>query len=534
VSAAGRDDLAAWSAAQPANFYDAVPALEGYVGALGGPLSDDRRRRLWSFGATVATGIDPLVATLESARDYPRHHAYDAIGRRVDEIEFHPADARVRQWAWSSGMISAPLTRAGAADVAALFFLLSHAGEGGVACPAVCTIGLRRAIEHRGDDALRARFLEGLRDSDARHALRGSQFLTEVQGGSDVGANEVEATPDPDEPGAWRLSGEKWFCSVADADLFAVTARPAGAAPGTRGLGCFVVPRTLDAATPNGFTIRRLKDKLGTRALASAEIDFDGALAWPVGDVSDGFSVAVTELLNTSRWLNALGSCGLMSRAALVADSFARHRRAFTRPIIEFPLVAQQVARLEAEAAAALASTMAVTALVGAIDEGGATPEEVAVHRFLVNANKYVTSVAATDAVHGAIEVLGGNGTIEDFSPLPRLYRDSIVFESWEGTHNVLCEQVRRDCARLGLLAPMDRFVSGVLGRGGPDARELAGALADLRPRMDRAVADPERGSVEFRPLLERYVRVVQAGLLLSGPGGSRAHAAAIADRHVA
>ena len=534
MSAAGRDDLAAWRAHQPANFFDAVPALEAHLERLGGPLSDERRARLRSFGATVATQVDPLVAQLESARDYPRHHPYDAIGRRVDAIEFHPADARVRQWAWSSGMIAAPLTRAGAADVAALFFLLSHAGEGGVACPAVCTIGLRRAIEHRGDDALRARFLDGLRDADARHALRGSQFLTEVQGGSDVGANEVEAAPDPDAPGAWRLSGEKWFCSVADADLFAVTARPAGAAAGTRGLGCFVVPRSLDAASTNGFTIRRLKDKLGTRALASAEIDFDGARAWPIGDVADGFSVAVTELLNTSRWLNALGSSGLMSRAAIVARSFAQHRRAFGRPILEFPLVAAQVAALEAEAAAALASTMAVTGLVGAIDEGSATPEEVAVHRFLVNANKFVTSVAATDAVHGAIEVLGGNGTIEDFSPLPRLYRDSIVFESWEGTHNVLCEQVRRDCARLGLLAPVERFVDGILARGGPDARELAEALADLRPRLEKAIADDERGSVEFRPLLERYVRVIQAGLLLSGPGDSPGLAATIAGRHLA
>ncbi len=531
---AGRDDLAAWRGHQPDNFYDAVPALEAHLERLGGPLADDRRARLRTFGATVATTIDPLVAQLESARDYPRHHPYDAIGRRVDAIEFHPADARVRASAWSSGMVAAPLTRAGAADVAALFFLLSHAGEGGVACPAVCTIGLRRAIEHRGSDDLRARFLEGLRDADARHALRGSQFLTEVQGGSDVGANEVEATPDPDEPGAWRLTGEKWFCSVADADLFAVTARPAGAAPGTRGLGCFVVPRTLDASSPNGFTIRRLKDKLGTRALASAEIDFDGARAWPIGDVADGFAVAVTELLNTSRWLNAVGSSGLMSRAAIVARSFAQHRRAFGRPIIEFALVAEQVAALEAEAAAALASTMAVTALVGAIDEGAATPDQVAVHRFLVNANKFVTSVAATDAVHRAIEVLGGNGTIEDFSPLPRLYRDSIVFESWEGTHNVLCEQVRRDCARLGLLAPVDRYVDAVIERAGPGGQTLSDALTDLRPHLEKAVGDDERGSVEFRPLLERYVRVVQAGLLLGGAGDSASHATTIIGRHLA
>ena len=136
-------------------------------------------------------------------------------------------------------------------------------------------------------------------------AARGSQFLTEVQGGSDVGANVCRAVPAGDGE-TYRITGEKWFCSVADADQFFLTARVDGGREGTRGLGSFVVPRQVDGA-PNGFTLRRLKDKLGTRGLASGEIDFDGALAWPIGPVEHGFRTAVGIVLNTSRWMTAVG-----------------------------------------------------------------------------------------------------------------------------------------------------------------------------------------------------------------------------------
>ena len=125
-------------------------------------------------------------------------------------------------------------------------------------------------------------------ETDYDECQRGSQFLTEEHGGSDVGANLTRAVRDGDD---WRLHGEKWFCSVADADVFAVTARPDGAPEGTRGIGCFLVPRTVDGRA-NGFTIRKLKDKLGTRALATGEIVFDGAVAYPIGALEDGFKIA--------------------------------------------------------------------------------------------------------------------------------------------------------------------------------------------------------------------------------------------------
>jgi hypothetical protein len=444
-------------------------------------LGDDAR--LVAFGETVARVIDPEVAALE-AQGGPR------LGPD-SEVEFDAGYHRAGRAVWGSGIVATD----SAYDQAALLYLLAHAGEGGHACPVVCTAGLVRALRTQASPQLRESFLPPLLETDYDRAQRGAQFLTEIQGGSDVGANRTEAVPDGD---AWRLHGEKWFCSVADADQFVVTARPRGAPTGTRGIGCFLVPRRVDGAI-NGFRLRRLKPKLGTRVLATGEIEFDGALAYPIGAPADGFRIAAGVVLNTSRWLNALGSTGLMRRAYLEASGFAQEREAFGRPIVEYPLVRENLAVMKAEAQAALASSLEVTTLVDRIDRGIASPDDVTWHRILVNANKFVTSLAATKVARRGIEALGGNGTIEDFSPLPRLYRDAIVFESWEGTHNVLCAQVLRDLARYDA-------VDLVIERVGGDA--------ELERRLRRSVAEPAFGALHFRRQLAELARRLQAACL--------------------
>ena len=416
--------------------------------------------------------IEPAVE--EAERNPPRL----GVGGRV---EFDPAYHRAGRAVWASGIVGAA-----APEQASLFYALAHAGEGGHACPVVCTAGLVRALRTTASDELRERFLPPLLETDYDRAQRGAQFLTERHGGSDVGANRVEAVPDGD---VWRLHGEKWFCSVADADQFIVTARPREAAPGTSGIACFLVP-----CEAGGFRIRRLKDKLGTRALATGEIEFEGAVAYPIGPLEEGFRTAMG-VLNTSRWLNAVGSTGLMRRAFDVASEFAREREAFGRPITEFALVRENLAVMKAETDAAVASTAELTAFVDRVDRGQATDDDIAWHRLLVNANKFVTSLAATRVVRRGIETLGGNGTIEDFSPLPRLWRDAIVFESWEGTHNVLCAQVLRDLERLG---------------GVDVAVERAGASEELAERLERSVSDPAFGALHIRRQLDDLVRSLQ------------------------
>jgi acyl-CoA dehydrogenase len=465
------DALAEWESTRPASFSD--PAL-----ASGDPAVDARLR---AFGEVVAQVVEPAVAELEAGRGPATDGA---------RVEFGERYAEAGRAVWASGVLSA-----GAFEQAALLCLLAHAGEGGHACPVVCTTGLVRALRGHGSDELRERFLPPLLERDYDRAERGAQFLTERQGGSDVGANQVEADG---ADGRWRISGEKWFCSVADADQFVVTARPRGAAEGTRGIGCFLVPRVVDGAV-NGFRIRRLKDKLGTRALATGEIEFDAAVGYPIGALEDGFRIAAGVVLNTSRWLNAFGSTGLMRRAYLEAARFSRVREAFGRPIVEYPLVRENLAVMKVEAQAALASSLELTALVERIDAGTATDDDVAWHRLLVNANKFVTSIAATGVVRRGIEALGGNGTTEDFSPLPRLYRDAIVFESWEGTHNVLCMQVLRDLAR------MDAVDLAVGRVGGSD---------EVAVRLARSVSEPAFGALHIRRQLDELVRTLQVTCL--------------------
>ncbi|HEY1762976.1 MAG TPA: hypothetical protein VGG17_10315, partial [Acidimicrobiales bacterium] len=218
---AGRDDLLEWRTSKATNFYTGVPSLEATLALrMGSRFTDELKKKLDDFGRVVATEIEPAVRLIEQNREFPKLHSYDEFGQHVERIESHPASADASRAAWASGMLATSLNYECAYELAAQFFLLSHVGEGGQACPIVCTIGLRRALEHRASDALKNKYLSGIMETDASSALRGSQFLTEIQGGSDVGAITTVASPDDEIPGAWRVTGEKWFCSVADADLF--------------------------------------------------------------------------------------------------------------------------------------------------------------------------------------------------------------------------------------------------------------------------------------------------------------------------
>jgi alkylation response protein AidB-like acyl-CoA dehydrogenase len=479
-----------------------------------------------AWGAVVATELGPLV---EAYRTHlPELVKYDGHGNRIEEIRFDDAYHRAGELVWGSGLLGHSAVAGGSFEQATLFYLASLEGEMGHMCAATCTTGAVRVLRRHADPDLCDRYLPGLTGADYRTVMRASQFLTEVQGGSDVGANATVA----DNTGAgYEITGEKWFCSVADADVFLLLARPVEAPGGTAGLACFVVPRRI-AGSPNGFSIRRLKDKLGTTSMASAEIDFVRAQGLLVGDPDAGFKIMVTAMLNTSRWLNAVGDVGIMRRAYLEAVNYAAERTAFGRRIGDFPLVRRQLAEIKAEWLAALHSTWELTALDEAVDieAMGGLPAGQAVggfHRYLVNANKLACSLAATDVVRRAIEVLGGNGAIEEFSVLPRLLRDAVVYEQWEGTHNVLTAQVLRDLGKLGLAGTVvDRTATLLKGIADPDlglvADRAQGELEELAGKVSECIEEVGYGAIHFRALLERLVRVHQVALLLHAAEGER------------
>ena len=519
---AAREDLAAWRADYPANPFEADEGLRaGLARYVRGERLSELEKRASAFAADVTSVVAPNAARYEQRAHLPELASYDALGRRGEEVSFDPSYHAAGGAVWGSGVLALSATPGTAFEQMTLLYLLSGEGEAGHACPVTCSIGLARALRRRAEPDVRERFLARLVTSDYASAERGAQFLTEVQGGSDVGANACVATPVGD--GTYRVSGEKWFCSVADADQFFVTARVEGAPAGTRGLASLVVPRRLDGA-PNGFRVRRLKDKLGTRGLASGEIDFDGALAWPVGPLEEGFRTAVGIVLNTSRWMTAVGSAGIMRRAVVEARNFARHRRAFGTTIEEFATLRLTLADMAAASQGALALVLALTDLEDNIDAGVASDADVLVHRFVVNAAKLVISQQATRVVRAGIEVLGGNGTIEEFSVLPRLYRDAIVYESWEGTHNVLAAQIVNDMRRLDLIGAMRDYVGARLDDAHPALEATSVVLADL----ERCVADVAYATWHARGLLERFGILLES--LLAGPAAA-AHLAASVDR---
>jgi hypothetical protein len=255
-----------------------------------------------------------------------------------------------------------------------------------------------------------------------------------------------------------------------------------------------VVPRTLDDGRVNHFELRRLKYKLGTRSMASAEVDFRGAVAIPVGD----FRRTVEIVLNTSRLYNAICAAGFLQRAWREADGYARARTAFGSPILAFPTIQRVVSRLRVEAYAA----RSVSFLLAARSE-----QRDGAWRMLVNLNKIWTATTCPAGMRDAIEVLGGNGAIEDFSVMPRLLRDSLVLEAWEGGHGVLCAQILKDAKRLRLHEPMFALLESL----GGDV--TSAALAVERARWEAVLARPDADAL-IRDLVEELRPVAQAAAL--------------------
>lgn len=517
-AARGRAALRAWENSKPDNFFDADQNLQYVLRRHLGDAYPQIAQHLSAFGGQAATTIDEAVKVEDRIGNHPRLHRYDGTGQRLEAIEFHPNHDLVGRLVWGSRIMAMQAEPGNTVQQMALFYLLNHTADGH-SCGLACTSGLIRALQVAADDAVRDKFLPPLLDPNYDTMQHGAQFLTEVQGGSDVGANAVTASDNGD--GTWRINGEKWFCSNINADQFLVMARPVGAPDGTRGLGVFVVPRRLDDGTTNGFYLRRLKDKLGTRVMASAELDFIDATAYPIGPVDSGFKTTVELVLNTSRLMNAVSCAAFIRRAYIEAASYACAREAFGSAIATYPLVQEAVADILSEGYAATASSFAIAALLDSIETGRGDDSVKAVYRIFVNINKYITSIRATEAVHRAIEVLGGNGAIESFSILPRLYRDMVVLESWEGTHNVLCLQVMRDIARYGLHEPFAAYLREQLATvTDPQLTPYAGlveaALGAALALLERLASDPALAQAHARRLMDALAHAAQGALLLA------------------
>jgi alkylation response protein AidB-like acyl-CoA dehydrogenase len=442
-------------------------------------LDDELKwKRLRSYGKFVASSAAAGADMADRPGELPYLTPFDAWGVP------HPVGLSVPQ---ATRRVLAASLRAGAAtepDVLLRYgmgYLGAQVGEAGVTCPLACTDGLVRALQELdcGTEATAALAHVLLQSPGA--PVHGAQFVTEVQGGSDAATNATVAIPQSD--GSYLLRGKKWFCSNAWAQYWVVTARPEGSPAGPRGVGLFFVPRETADGQNNGFRLDRLKDKVGTRSLPTAEMTLTGARGWLLGDEGSGLSNLVRIVLTTSRFWNAMAAAATMRAAQRIGLAYSEFREAFGQPIAAFPLVAESLDNLDRDARNYTAAAFAVLAAwerVATKERAGETPDAAAAVRLriLVMLAKACATRRATQRIHETIMLLGGNGIEERFSALPRLWRDSIIYETWEGPHGLLLSRSLADAQKFGAAEDPLGFTRQLMGAADP--RELGlGAAGD-------------------------------------------------------
>ncbi|MFF7788403.1 acyl-CoA dehydrogenase family protein [Streptomyces sp. NPDC007991] len=483
--------------------YDVFSADRALAAAVGRHLDPGLREEV--LGELSALGRTSGSAQVQewgaqANENPPRLRTHDRYGHRIDEVEFHPSWHRLLGKGVSAGLTAAWDRPAGHLRRAAAFLVWTQV-EAGNGCPLSMTHAAVPAL--RTDPDLAAEweprltsmvYDRGLRPARLKAGALFGMGMTEKQGGSDVRANTTSARPLA-EDGTYELTGHKWFCSAPMSDGFLVLAQ----APG--GLTCFLVPRVLADGTRNVFLIQRLKDKLGNRSNASAEVEFDGTWARRVGEEGRGVRTII-EMVAATRLDCVLGSAGLMRQAVAQAVHHCTYREAFGGKLADKPLMRNVLADLALESEAA--TTLALR-LAAAYDDGG--EQERALLRIAVPAAKYWVTKRCPPVAVEAAECLGGNGYVEE-SGLPRLVRESPLNSVWEGAGNVQALDVLRALQREP--GALDAYLREVGQARGADHR-LDGAIKNLLTEL----ADLDGVEGRARRLAERLALVLQGSLLV-------------------
>jgi putative acyl-CoA dehydrogenase len=487
------------------NLFECDRVLKDAVAEEGGGWAEDR---LSAFGALVGSARVQELGRVANCQ-LPELRTHDRFGNRIDEVDFHPAwhelmkigrEAEVHALPWNRPEAGSHVARA------ALAFLMNQA-ESGVCCPFAMTFAAIPSLREEPELAAEweprltaAAYDPRVLPAREKRAAGMGMAMTEKQGGSDVRANTTRAVGLSGNGGgggrAYHLTGHKWFCSAPMSDAFLTLAQAEG------GLTCFLVPRWLDDGTRNRFVIQRLKDKLGNRSNASAEIEYRDTWARLVGEEGRGVPV-ILKMVQLTRLDVSICSAALMRRALIEALHHAAHRRAFQKRLIDQPLMENQLADLALESEAA---TRLVLRLARAFDRAATDPGEAAFSRVATPVAKYWLAKRAPGLVFEAMEVLGGNAYVEE-SVLPRLYREAPVSAIWEGCGNVICLDVLRALTKSpeGAMA----FLAELELAKGTD-RRLDRAIAGVRRDLKTGAAE-EAGA---RRLVEAMARALEAALM--------------------
>jgi len=505
--------------------------LRGYLRrVLPAPAHADVEPGLRRLGERAATD---LLALAEAAEQQPpRHVPFDPWGRRVDRIETSDAWAALDRAAAEEGIVATAYERAhGAASrvhqLARLY--LYHPSSAIYSCPLAMTDGAARAIERMGGDDPRLReAYDHLTSRDPARFWTAGQWMTERTGGSDVsGTSTVARAVAGASSGDYRLYGTKWFTSATTSQVAMTLARIEGDdAPGSAGLSLFYVKLRDDRGALQRIVVHRLKDKLGTRALPTAELTLDGTPAVLVGGPGHGVR-KIAAILNVTRLYNAVCAVAGMHRAIALARDYATRRVAFGRPLAAHPLHAETLAAMAVEHAGAFLLTFQVGELLGREEVGEASDDDLQLLRLLTPVAKLYTGKQAVAVASEALEAFGGAGYIED-TGLPRLLREAQVLPIWEGTTNVLSLDVLR---ALGKGEALDAFARGVTRRldalAHPALRDASRRVADATRRI-RAYADApldgESRQAGARAFAFALARIFAAALLLEHADWAATH----------
>ncbi|HEY8086879.1 MAG TPA: acyl-CoA dehydrogenase family protein [Polyangiaceae bacterium] len=421
----------------------------------------------------------------------PKLVQWDAWGQRVDTIEVTPVWHAAARVAAEKGVVATAYERKHGELSRIHQFALAYLFDGSTevyTCPLAMTDGAAKTLSVHANREVAERALPRLLSRDPARAWTSGQWMTERTGGSDVAISETVARRDGD---SWRLYGTKWFTSATTSQMALTLARPEGNPPGGHGLALFYVETRDEQGRLRNIQVNRLKDKLGTKMVPTAELTLDGAPAIPVVGLTDGIK-HISPMLNITRTWNAVGACVGMRRGLALARDYARKRVAFGAPLAQKALHVDTLAGMQAELEGALLLTFRAVALLGKEEAKTMTDEEAQLLRLLTPIVKATTAKQAVAVTSEALESFGGAGYVED-TGLPRLLRDAQVLPIWEGTTNVLSLDLMRALGKAGTLGPIEREVQRLCEatRGGrcSGAAEVAlGAVAHARSWLEGAV----------------------------------------------
>jgi acyl-CoA dehydrogenase len=454
-----------------------------------------------------ATAPETIELVRHAEREPPVHVPYGPWGERIDEIRVSDAYLELGRWGVEAGVASLPYEETAFGDLARVVWAAQHVmwnpSSALYSCPIAMTdAAARTLLVHGGPEELPV--VERLTTRDYGRAWTSGQWMTETAGGSDVGRTGTVARL---EDGVWRLYGTKWFTSSTTSEMALTLARPEGAPEGARGLGLFRIETRGPDGGWNSIVVRRLKDKLGTRALPTAELELNGSIAIPIGDPTDGGGVRrIATMLNITRIHNALGACGGLSRGLSWARAYAQVREVFGARLADQPAHQATLADIAVDYAAALALTFRCCELTGRVEHGTASDKAAAVLRGLTPVTKLATAKWAVAGTTEVMESIGGVGYVED-SGVPAMVRNAHVLPIWEGTTNVLSLDLLRAAVRSDALEALidDARKAATEAVHDPIVGEAAGsviaALDQLDARSKVVLKDQERGQAGARAL---------------------------------